>query len=408
PYNRPPLSKEYLRGEINAEGIYGKGGIYVHEPGWHDENHVELLHGEAVALDPAAKVVRLADGQTLGYGRLLLAMGGRPRALDLPNANLPGIHYLRTLEDSDAIRDELDTANKRVVVVGSGFIGLETAANSLFRHAKVTIVEPQARPWPTMLPSRLSQYLSSQYERRGAALLYQHAVTGFTAGEDGRVNGAEVTPVGDSIATSAETVGCDLVVVGVGILLNSELAQQAGLEVDPRQGVVVNDHLQTSAPDIYAAGDLAAYPDPILGRMHFEHWDNAIATGKTVAANMTGGDEVYRHVPYFFSDQFDLAINMLGYPSDTAHVVVRGALQRDQFSAYFIEEGRLRGAMLVNDDAQMDLVRDLIAEDVPVPEPHALMDEHFDLTSLRVAPPDAQASAEESTPTTDAAAIEGQ
>jgi NADPH-dependent 2,4-dienoyl-CoA reductase/sulfur reductase-like enzyme len=258
-----------------------------------------------------------------------------------------------------------------------------------------------------MLPARLSQYLSSQYERRGAAVLYQHTVTGFTAGEDGRVNGAEATPVGDSIATSAETVGCDLVVVGVGILLNSGLAQQAGLEVDPRQGIVVNDHLQTSAPDIYAAGDLAAYPDPILGRMHFEHWDNAIATGKTVAANMAGGDEVYRHVPYFFSDQFDLAINMLGYPSDTAHVVVRGALQRDQFSAYFIEEGRLRGAMLVNDDAQMDLVRDLIAEDVPVPEPHALMDEKFDLASLRAASPDTQESAEESTPTTDAAAIEG-
>ena len=407
PYNRPPLSKEYLRGEINAAGTYGNGGIYVHEPGWHDENRVELLHSEAVALDPAAKTVRLADGQTLTYGRLLLAMGGRPRILDVPNANLPGIHYLRTVEDSDAIRNELDRPEKRVVVVGSGFIGLETAANSLFRHAKATIVEPQARPWPSMLPERLSQYLSAQYARRGAELLYQHSVTGFTAGEDGRVNGVQVSPMSDSAATSAQTISCDLVVVGVGILLNSDLAQQAGLEVDPRQGVVVNDHLQTSAPDIYAAGDLAAYPDPVLGRMHFEHWDNAIATGQTAAANMTGGDEVYRHVPYFFSDQFDLAINMLGYPSDTAHVVVRGALQRDQFSAYFIEEGRLRGAMLVNDDAQMDLVRDLIAEDVPIPEPHALMDEKFDLASLRVAPPDAQTSAEESAPITDAAALEG-
>ena len=408
PYNRPPLSKEYLRGEINAEGTYGNGGIYVHEPGWHDENHVELLHGEAVALDPDGKTVRLADGQTLAYGKLLLALGGRPRALDLPNADLPGIHYLRTVEDSDAIRNELDTAGKRVVVVGSGFIGLETAANSLFRHAKVTIVEPQARPWPSMLPPRLSQYLSSQYERRGAALLYQHAVTGFTAGDNGRVSGAQVSPVGDSIATSAETVGCDLVIIGVGILLNSDLARQAGLEVDPRQGVVVNNYLQTSAPDIYAAGDLAAYPDPILGRMHFEHWDNAIATGKTAAANMAGGDEVYRHVPYFFSDQFDLAINMLGYPSETAHVVVRGALQMDQFSAYFIEDDKLRGALLVNDDAQMNLVRDLIAEGVSVPEPHALMDPHFDLASLRAAPAEAPGATDEPATTGDPAAIEGQ
>jgi 3-phenylpropionate/trans-cinnamate dioxygenase ferredoxin reductase component len=388
PYNRPPLSKEYLRGEIGDTGTYGNGGIYVHEPEWYDEQRVELLHGEATALDPAAKTVRLADEQTLTYGKLLLATGGRPRALDVPNAELPGIYYLRTVTDSDVIRSELDQPGKHVVVVGSGFIGLETAANSLFRHAQVTIVEPQDRPWPSMLPPALSQYLASQYERRGATLRYQHGVTGFVAGEDGRLAGVEVTPVGDSIATVPETIPCDLAIIGVGILLNSDLAQQAGLEVDPRQGIIVDDHLQTSVPDIYAAGDLAAYPDPVVGRMHFEHWDNAIATGQTVAANMTGGDEVYRHVPYFFSDQFDLAINMLGYPKSTAHVAVRGAPTRDQFSAYFIEDGILRGAMMVNDDAQMDLVRSLIAEAVLVPDSHALLDPEFDLASLRPSPSD--------------------
>ncbi len=400
PYNRPPLSKEYLRGEINAEGTYGNGGIYVHEPEWYGEQQVELLHGEATALDPAAKTVRLADGQTLTYGKLLLAMGGRPRVLDVPNANLPGIHYLRTVADSGAIRNELDQHGKRVVVVGSGFIGLETAANSLFRHAQVTIVEPLDRPWPSMLPPALSHYLSSQYERRGTTLRYQHGVTGFTAGDDGRLAGVEITPVGDSTATETETITCDLAIVGVGILLNSDLAQQAGLEVDPRQGIIVNEHLQTSAPDIYAAGDLAAYPDPVLGRMHFEHWDNAIATGQTAGANMAGGDEVYRHVPYFFSDQFDLAINMLGYPTHSAHVVVRGALGRDQFSAFFIDDGKLRGVMMVNDDAQMDLVRDLIAEAAPVPDPHALLDPKFDLASLRPGPETAggEASASASGP----------
>jgi len=386
PYNRPPLSKEYLRGEINDTGTYGNGGIYVHEPEWYDEQRVELLHGEVTALDPAAKTVRLADGQTLTYGKLLLATGGRPRALDVPNANLPGIYYLRTVTDSDAIRTELAQHGKRVVVVGSGFIGLETAANSLFRSAQVTIVEPLDRPWPSMLLPALSQYLASQYERRGATLRYQHSVTGFIAGDDGRLAGVEITPIGDSVATEPETIACDMAIVGIGTLLNSDLAQQAGLEVDPRQGIVVNDHLQTSAPDIYAAGDLAAYPDPVLGRMHFEHWDNAIATGQTAAANMTGGDEVYRHVPYFFSDQFDLAINMLGYPSSAAHVVVRGALARDQFSAYFIEDGKMRGVMMVNDDAQMDLARELIAEAAPVPDPHTLLDPNFDLASLRPGP----------------------
>jgi 3-phenylpropionate/trans-cinnamate dioxygenase ferredoxin reductase component len=383
PYNRPPLSKEYLRGEIDDEGVYGNGGIYVHEPGWHDEHHVELLHGEVVALDPAAKTVRLADGQAISYGKLLLATGGRPRALKVPHADLPGIHYLRTLDDADAIRQELAPGGKQVVVVGSGFIGLETAANSLFRHAQVTIVEPQERPWPTMLPPALSQYIANQYQRRGATLRYQHSVTGFTAGENSRVAGVQIAPVGDSAATESETLACDLAILGVGIMLNSELAQQAGLEVEPHHGVVVNDHLQSSAPDIYVAGDVAAYPDPVVGRMHFEHWDNAIATGQTAAANMTGGDEVYRHVPYFFSDQFDLVINMLGYPTDTAHVIIQGTMAQDEFTAYFVEDGILRGAMLVNDDAKMDQVRELIAEAVPVPDTHALTDPNFDLASLR-------------------------
>lgn len=385
PYNRPPLSKEYLRGEINDTGTYGNGGIYAQEPEWYDAHQVELLHGEAVALDPVAKTVRLADGQTLGYGKLLLATGGRPRALNAPNADLKGIHYLRTLADADAIRGELAHAGKHVVVVGSGFIGLETAANALFRNAQVTIVEPQDRPWPSMLPPALSQYIATQFLRRGATLHYKHSVSGFTAGDAGQVVAAQVTPVDGGENAEALTIHCDLAIIGVGILLNTDLAQQAGLEVDPHQGIVVNDHLQTSAPDIYAAGDVAAYPDPVLGRMHFEHWDNAIATGQTVAANMTDGDEVYRHVPYFFSDQFDLAINMLGYPSSAAHVVIRGALARDQFSAFFIDDGVMRGVMMVNDDAQMDLARELIAEAAPVPNPHALLDENFDLASLRPA-----------------------
>jgi 3-phenylpropionate/trans-cinnamate dioxygenase ferredoxin reductase component len=393
PYNRPPLSKEYLRGEIDDAGTYGNGGIYVQEPGWYDANRVELLHGEVVVLDPAAKSVRLADGQTLGYGKLLLATGGRPRLLDVPHADLPGIFYLRTVEDSDAIRQQLETPGRRVVVVGSGFIGLETAANALFRHAQVTIVEPQDRPWPSMLPPALSQYLSTQFERRGATLRYQHGVTGFTAGEDGRLAGVEVTPVAGSVATAAETIPCDMAIIGVGILLNSELAQQAGLEVDPRQGIVVDDRLRASAPDVYAAGDIAGYPDPVIGIMHFEHWDNAIATGQTAGANMAGSDQVYQHVPYFFSDQFDLAINMLGYPSSTAHVGVRGVIGQDQFSAFFIEDGRLRGVMMVNDDGQMDLVRELIAEAVLVPDPHALLDPTFDLASLR---PGAMADAADS------------
>jgi 3-phenylpropionate/trans-cinnamate dioxygenase ferredoxin reductase subunit len=393
PYHRPPLSKEYLRAEINADGTYGNGGVYVQLPQWYEEQRVELAHAVATALDTAARVVQLSDGHALGYGKLLLATGGRPRRLDIPGMDLPGVYVLRTLADADAIRDELAEPGRQVVVIGSGFIGLETAANALFRHANVTIVEPLAYPFAMLLPSSLGQYLRLQFERRGATLRYQHAPPELVAGADGRVGSVRIQPTSGEPAATTEELPCDLVIVGVGIHLNTELAQAAGLEVDPRHGIVVDERLQTAAPAVFAAGDVAAYPDPIAGRMHFEHWDNAIATGQTAGANMAGAGDAFRHVPYFFSDQFDLAINVLGYLTSGATLVVRGEPGNDQFTALFIDQGVLRAAVMVNDDAQMDLLRDLIAAQTPVPDVEALKDAGFDLAALRATPPDTPAEA---------------
>jgi NADPH-dependent 2,4-dienoyl-CoA reductase/sulfur reductase-like enzyme len=384
PYHRPPLSKEYLRGEIGPNGTYGNGGVFVQLPPWYPEQRVEVWGGvTAQSLDTAAKTARLSDGRTVGYGKALIATGGRARQLAIPGVNLPGVAVLRTLDDATAIRDAIASPGKHVLVVGSGFIGLEGAANALFKDAHVTIVDPVARAWPGMLTPDLSRYLQAQYTKRGASVYYGHAPTELLAGPDGRLAQARLAPVNDP-SQQQFTVPCDLAIIGVGVQLNTEVASASGLTVDPRQGVVVDDHLHASAPDVFAAGDIAAYPDPVVGRLHFEHWDNAIESAKVAAANMTDGDEAYRHVPYFFSDQFDLALNMLGYPSPDAQVVIRGDQANDSFTALYAEQGVLRAALMINDDAQMDVLRELIQAGAHVPDDlPQLADPSFDLASLK-------------------------
>jgi 3-phenylpropionate/trans-cinnamate dioxygenase ferredoxin reductase subunit len=381
PYHRPPLSKEYLRGEIAADGVYGEGGVYVQPPAWYAQQRVEVVSGvEARALDPVARQVRLADGQAFHYGMLLLAMGGRARRLPVPGMDLPGVYVLRTLADASALRGQLQTPGKRVVAVGSGFIGLETAASALTKGAQVTIVDPLPRVWPQLMSPALSAYFQRQFERRGATLRHQRTVTEFLVGAYGQLAAVRIAPAqGDG---PAEEVPCDLAIVGIGIQLNTELVASAGLEVDPHHGIVVNERLETRAAGVFAAGDVAAYLDPVAGHMHFEHWDNAIASGQVAGANMSGGDEPYRHVPYFFSDQFDYTINTLGYPSSEAEIVVRGDMATDTFTALYVQNGTLRAALMLNDDAHMDLLRDLIAASVPVRDLERLADPAVPLSTL--------------------------
>jgi 3-phenylpropionate/trans-cinnamate dioxygenase ferredoxin reductase subunit len=382
PYHRPPLSKEYLRSEINRDGTYGDGGVYVYLPEWYEAERVEVLRGVAATeLDTVAKVVVLSDGTAIHYGVLLLATGGRARQLNIPGSDLPGVQTLRTLVDADEIRLQLNSG-KRVVVVGSGFIGLETAASALSKGAIVTVVEPMSRVWPSMVSPELSRYFQSQFSRRGATLRYGFAAKEFIAGSDGRLSALRIEAI-DHPGT-VEEIGCELAIVGIGIQLNSELAASAGLEVDPQHGIVVTERLETRVAGVFAAGDVVAYPDPIAGRMHFEHWDHAIASGQAAAVNMAGGDEPYRHIPYFFSDQFNLSLNMLGYPSSEAQIVVRGDMESDQFTALYVQDQALRAALMVNDDAQMDLLRDLIAASAPVTQPglDRLADPTFDLALL--------------------------
>jgi len=384
PYHRPPLSKEYLRSEIEADGTYGDGGVYVQKPEWFKEQQIEVItNAEATKLDTRARTVHISNGQTLHFESLLLATGGRPRQLDLPGADLKGVHLLRTLNDADALRGLINKGT-RIVVVGSGFIGMEVAASALTKGAQVTIVEPQERPWASLVSEEVANFFSQKFQQNGADLRYSHAALAFTAGSDGKVNNVRIAPTSDKNKT--EDIPCDLVIAGIGIQLNTEIAQQAGLDVDKRHGIVVDEHLETQVEDIFAAGDVAAYPDPIVGLMHFEHWDNALSSAQTVANNMIGRDLPYRHIPYFFSDQFDISVNMLGYPSNKLQTIVRGDIKAGKFTALYIDKGVLRAALMVNDDEQMDVWRELIAEEVSVPDNGSqLADPSFDINTLKQA-----------------------
>lgn len=384
PYHRPPLSKEYLRGEIKADGIYGEGGVYVQLPQWYKEQRIELIENvTASTLDSRARTVKLANGQTLSFNNLLLATGGRPRTLSIPGANLPGVYLLRTLNDANRLREQIGQ-DKQIVIIGSGFIGLEVAASALSKGAKVTIIDPHERIWPTTISPTVAQFFQQTFEQHGATFKQKQRAVEFIAGHNGHVRAVRIAAVDNAgNKEQAQELPCDFAVVGIGIQLNTELAATGGLDVDPRHGIAVDEHLETKVEGIFAAGDVAAYPDPIVGRMHFEHWDNALASGQIAATNMLGNDEPYRHIPYFFSDQFDLSLNMLGYPSSEDQSVIRGDTRTGKFTALYVKNGTLRAALMVNDDAQMDLLRDLIAAAAPVKDVARLADTQFDLSALK-------------------------
>jgi 3-phenylpropionate/trans-cinnamate dioxygenase ferredoxin reductase component len=316
PYERPPLSKGLLLRTAERESVY------VHEAGWYEANNVELRLGTRLTgLEPQAKQVTLADGESLGYEKLLLATGSRPRRLEMA-----GGRYLRTLADSDAIDAEL-TEGKRVVIVGAGWIGLEIAAAARNRGADVTVVEMARLPLQRVLGDEVAQIFADLHRANGVTFHF----------------GAHVT---QDFVTS---LNADLLVVGVGIKPNVELAQLAGLSVD--NGVVVDESLRTSDPDIFAAGDVANAYHPLLRRhIRVEHWANALNSAPAAARAMLGQSVSYELLPYFYTDQYDLGMEYSGYvtPDGYDQVVFRGSVDTREFLAFWTQEGRVLAGMNVN------------------------------------------------------------
>jgi NADPH-dependent 2,4-dienoyl-CoA reductase/sulfur reductase-like enzyme len=352
PYERPPLSKGLLLGSATRDSVY------VHEADWYDKHDVELRSGvRADAIDRDAKQVVLAGGERIGYDRLLLATGSRPRRLPLPGADLDGVHVLRALAHSDRL-DATLTEGTRLVVIGAGWIGLEIAAAARARGVTVAVVEMAHLPLQRVLGDRIAEVFAGLHREHGVGFHFDAGVSELRGG--GRV---------EEVALADGTVlPADAVLVAVGAQPNIELAERAGLDVG--DGVLVDARLASSDPDIFAAGDVAGAEHPLFrSRIRVEHWANALNMGPAAARGMLGQDAPYDKLPYFYTDQYDLGMEYSGFVespgSPDVDVVVRGDLGTDgaapEFVAFWVTGGRVLAGMNVNvwdvtDDIQ-DLVR---------------------------------------------------
>jgi 3-phenylpropionate/trans-cinnamate dioxygenase ferredoxin reductase subunit len=349
--------------------------VYVKEEDYYAQNQIDLLRGVRVTgIDRAAHSVALDDSRGLGYGKLLLATGGHAWRLPIPGADLPGVYTLRTIEDADAIRAAAANG-QRALVLGGSFIGSEVAASLAQLGARVTMVFPEARLLERVAPEELSAALHEKYASYGVRIL--------TGTKPERLEGD--TSVRGAVLDSGETLDVDLVVMGVGIRLNDELAREAGLEMWDRGAVVVDEFLRSSDPDIYAAGDIAAWPDPTYGkRLRVEHWDVAFRQGMRAGRNMAGEDKPYRTLPYFFSDIFDLSFEVWGDLTAWDRTMRTGSIEDGSYAFWYFDRGVLTGVLAVNRPGEerkpmQALVR---ARPAYADVAEALADEATDLSAL--------------------------
>jgi 3-phenylpropionate/trans-cinnamate dioxygenase ferredoxin reductase subunit len=350
PYERPPLSKDYLRGESEREKIY------VHSGGFYADHDIELRLGRTVtSLDIAAREVELDDGSRESYDKLLLTTGSEPRRLPIPGGDLGNVLYLRSADDSDAIRARLNGGG-HVVVVGSGWIGSEVAASARQRGLEVTVIDPLGVPLERVLGAELGAVYRDIHTDHGVQMLMNTGVEAF--------EGSGV--VERVILSDGRALDCDFVVVGVGVKPRTGLAEEAGLAVE--DGVVVDEYLRSDVDGVFAAGDVAYARHPFYReRIRVEHWANALNQGPAAARNMLGKEVPYERLPYFFSDQYDVGMEYSGFAREWDRVVFRGDVEAREFLAFWIAGDRVVAGMNVNvwevNDAVQQLIRSSVAVD---------------------------------------------
>ncbi|HEX7537926.1 MAG TPA: FAD-dependent oxidoreductase [Dermatophilaceae bacterium] len=334
PYERPPLSKDYLQGKV------ARDSLFVHTPDWYTRNDVELRFSTtATGIAPDSKHITLDDGELVEYEKLLLTTGSTPRHLPIPGAELDGVHYLRRVGDSERLR-ELFTTASRLVIIGAGWIGLEVAAAARAAGVDVTILETAALPLLRVLGSTIAPVFAALHREHGVDLRLGVGVQEIT-GDGHRATGVQLA--------DGTRIDADAVLVGVGATPNTGLAEQAGLTVD--NGIIVDAALRSSNPDVYAAGDVARAFHPLLQtHIRVEHWANALNQPATAAAAMLGREATFDALPYFYTDQYDLGMEYVGYaePDGYDQVVVRGDLDTREFVAFWLSQGRLLAGMNVN------------------------------------------------------------
>jgi 3-phenylpropionate/trans-cinnamate dioxygenase ferredoxin reductase subunit len=364
PYERPPLSKGYLQGEAERDSVY------VHPEGFYAEQEVELLRGrEVTAIDPAGGTATLGDGESIGWDRLLLATGAEPRTLPIPGADLPGVHVLRTLDDSDRLR-EVIAAGGRLLVIGAGWIGSEVAASARTGGMEVTIVERESVPLQGVLGAEVGGMYADVHRDHGVELLAEAGVDAIEG--NGRAERVRLA--------GGRTVDCSAVVIGVGAAPRTGLAEAAGLPVD--NGVLVDATLSAGG-GVFAAGDAANAEHPFFGRrVRVEHWANALNQGPAAARAMLGSTDPYERIPYFFSDQYDVGMEYSGLADPGAPVVVRGDLASREAVVFWLgDDGAVLAGMNINVWDVNEQVQALIRSRAVV-EPARLADPDLPLESL--------------------------
>lgn len=372
PYNRPPLSKGYLRGQDRFEDQL------VNPAAYYPEHRVTLRLGvRAEAVDPTRKVVALERGEEVRYDRLLVATGGRNRTLAAPGAELPGIFQLRTVEDCDRIRAAA-TPGRRAVVIGLGFIGSEVAASLRQMGIEVTAVEGHPVPLARVLGPEVGGVLAGIHREKGVELVLEDSVAAFEGA--GRVERVRTK--------KGRVLECDFVVAGIGIVPNAELLAAAGATVD--NGVLVDEHCRTSLPDVYAAGDVANHLHPVFGRLRVEHWNNGDRQGRAAARAMLGGSEPYDYLHSFWSDQYEHVVEYIGFAAAWDRLVFRGDPASRRFLGFYLKDGVVRAAVGLDrggdpedpkGGSELAVVAGLIRDRVPA-DPARLADEGVDLERL--------------------------
>jgi 3-phenylpropionate/trans-cinnamate dioxygenase ferredoxin reductase subunit len=375
PYQRPPLSKGFILDKQGMDEIELRPSPFFRDHG------IELVTGDRVtALDRGARLVQLASGANRSYDALVLACGARNRLLPVPGAERDGVLYLRTLDESRMVKQRLQDANT-IVVVGGGFIGLEIAASARSLGKAVTVLEAQPRLMPRVVAPLVSAFYDALHTARGVTVVCEACVTGIAGNERGHV-------VSVTLANGA-SYPADLVIVGIGVVPNSELARDAGLET--ANGVVVDEYLQTSDPAIYAIGDCAAHPNQFAGdpgaagsagnRVRLESVQNAADQARTVAAAIAGRRAPYSAVPWFWTDQFDIRLQMAGLSHGYDEAVTRGDPDAQKFSVYYFKQSRLIAVDSINRPADHILARRLLASRANV-TPQQAADESVNLKDV--------------------------
>ncbi len=371
PFGRPPLSKTYLRSEEDLEGWL------VRPAGWYSEHDIDRLSGSRVkVIDAAAHTVVLDSGHELRYDKLLIATGGRNRRLGIPGAGLPGIHYLRTVAECEAIKREA-APNRRAVVVGMGFIGCEVAASLTQLGVRVTAVFPGRAPLENVLGGQVGTLMGAIHRANGVELLAGDQVTAFEGAE--RIE-AVVTAAGHRVA-------CDFAVVGIGI--DPELPAVTGSSIARENGILADELCRTSAADVYVAGDVANHLHPLFGRIRVEHFNNAEKQGAAAARSMLGSAAPYDYIHSFWSDQYEHKIEYVGHVATWDEFVVRGSLDEGKLVGFYLVDGVVRAAAGLDrgGDPELDLDGEMAACARLVaararPARGVLADEHTDLWSL--------------------------